>query len=422
MGVITDLVKRIFNLAKEQRKNKLVENFLSLSILQGLNMLLPFITLPYTLRVVGAEYYGIIVMANSLMLYFDKFSEYSFSITATRDVAVNRDNHAALSEIYNKVLSTRFVLLSLSAVVFFSIVFVVPRFSAHWIIYLFAFLQLIGRTLFPEWFFQGIEQMKYITIVNAIIKIFFTICIFFFIHTKEDYYYIPLLTMCGFLFAGLYGQILLMTKYKLKFSFSGFAVVRQMLKENVHVFVNQFVPNLYNNTTTFVLGLMTTNSIVGVFGVCKNIVEYGIELIAILSRVFFPHLNRNFQAFGKFVKLILIAALLIVTGFCLSSYFIVTFLKLPMIGIPIICVMAPGVFMYAVYCCFGTNYFIIKRQDRLVMKNTMMSAFAGFVLSFPLIMLFGAIGGAVNLTLSRAISGLGLWRKYRIDVKATPGS
>lgn len=314
--------------------------------------------------------------------------------------------------IINKISIVRYLLPG-----FFSVVFLVPRFSEYWFIYAFCFLQLIGSALFPEWFFQGIEQMKYITIINASIKIFFTICIFVLIKSKEDYYYLPMLNMLGYLIAGIYGQLLLTIKYKLRFSFPGFAVIRKTLHDNFNIFVNQFVPNLYNNSTTFILGLLTNNSVVGIYGVSKNIVEYGIEIISILSRVFFPHLNRNFKSFDKFVKLILSIGLLIAIGFCIMSYPIVWVLKLPMIGVPVICILAPSVFMFAMYCCYGTNYFIVKRQDRLVMKNTILASLTGFILSFPLILTMGAIGAAINLTFARCILGMGLWRKYKLDFK-----
>ena len=43
---------------KFDRYKQIIENFFSLSILNGLNVLLPFVTLPYILRIIGTENYG----------------------------------------------------------------------------------------------------------------------------------------------------------------------------------------------------------------------------------------------------------------------------------------------------------------------------------------------------------------------------
>lgn len=92
----------------------LIKNFGALSVLQGLNMVLPLVTLPYVLRVLGTEKYGVIVIANSLLAYFQSFTDFSFNITATRDVAVHRHSSRMLSHIYSRVLSTKTILVLIS--------------------------------------------------------------------------------------------------------------------------------------------------------------------------------------------------------------------------------------------------------------------------------------------------------------------
>ncbi|MGB4490044.1 MAG: flippase, partial [Bacteroidales bacterium] len=65
---------KISNKLKKLSKNKdvrtLTENFVSLSLLRVIGLLLPLITLPYVLRVLGKSNYGIIVLATSLINYF----------------------------------------------------------------------------------------------------------------------------------------------------------------------------------------------------------------------------------------------------------------------------------------------------------------------------------------------------------------
>jgi PST family polysaccharide transporter len=132
-----------------------------------------------------------------------------------------------------------------------------------------------------------------------------------------------------------------------------------------------------------------------------------------ISRTFFPHLNKNFKAFDKF-KFIMIGA-----GF--ASFFIIAGLS-PFLKsffnikgeytVLTICILALGIPFYAMSACFGTNYFLVKRKDSLVMKNTVVASITGFILAFPLIITFSGVGAAINLTFSRGIMGLGLWWKY----------
>jgi len=298
--------------------------------------------------------------------------------------------------------------------IFLILLLVVPSFKEHSGIFILSFLMLFGYSIFPSWYFQGIEKMKYITIFSAGTRVAFTACIFIFIKERSDFYLYPLFNSLGYIVAGLYAQYIIFTKFKFNIIWVGWRRIQNDLNQNFNVFVNQFFPILYNNSTTFILGTMVNNSTLGLYGASKSIIEVAVKIISIISRVFFPHLNRNFSSFLKFKTLMICTGWFFFTIVCISSSYIVRYFHLSGEYAQIIlCILALGIPFTSMYSCYGTNYFLIKRKEALVMKNTIAASLIGFVLAFPLSYFFAGVGAAINVTLSRAIMGIGLWLKYR---------
>lgn len=407
----------MINKFKKQLKNKdtktLLENFVSLSVLQIVGMVLPLITLPYILRVLGFENYGIIILAASLIAYFQSVTDYSFKITATRDVAVFRDSPKKLNLIYSKVLTIKALFLIISVLILSAVIFLYPPFYREKTVFFLTIPILFGYALFPEWFFQGIEKMKYITFLNLSIKLFFTICVFLFVKVKEDYWIYPLLQSAGFIGAGLVGQLLLIKKYKLKFIWLPVKTIKKTVKNNFPIFVNQFFPTLYNNTSSFLLGIIGGAFLLGIYDAIKRIVDLSIVLLDIVSRVFFPFLNRRKDAFLKYKKLMLFLSFFMALFILLVNQLIFWYLNITYSGaFCILLILMISVIGYSLYDIFGLNYFIIKRQDKFVMKNTITASLIGFVTAFPLIYFFGILGAAINLCFARWMMGGRLYLKY----------
>ena len=209
-------LKQLFARLKQSKDGKtLVANFGYLSLLQVAGYVFPLITMPYLARVIGAEGFGKIAFAAAIMVWFQTIADWGFCYTATRDVAKNRDDKEKVSEIFSNVFWARILLMFVSFVALSICVMTIPKLRENANVIMISFLMIPGHIMFPDWFFQAMERMKYITILNIISKTLFTIAIFLFIKERDDYILQPLFTSLGFVVSGIIAMYYILIKWKI---------------------------------------------------------------------------------------------------------------------------------------------------------------------------------------------------------------
>lgn len=272
-----------------------IENFLSLSVLNGLNVLLPLVTLPYILHIVGKANYGIYSYVYVVLQYVILFSTYGFNFSATKQISQCRDDVQKVSCIYNAVIASKGII----AVVLLSLLFLFSSFvfkdEAGLLMFFYGLGMVVGDIFTPVWLFQGMERMKYMTIVNASSKILFTILIFAVVRSHDDFDLIILLNSCGYLLSGLLSIILAYSQFKLRFHRSSFRDIVAQLKGGSAVFGSTFGMNLYRNANVIILKQFVPDEIVGLYSAAEKVVKGVQSLLSPAAQVLFPHLSLRFK-------------------------------------------------------------------------------------------------------------------------------
>jgi PST family polysaccharide transporter len=314
------------NSINKTEKKRLFSNFLSLLVLQGSNYILPLITFPYLVQVLGVEYFGLLAFATAVIAYFGIITDYGFNLTATREISIHRDNKEKVVEIFSAVMMIKVFLMFLSFLLLSLLVFSFEKFSSDWEIYFFTFATVVGQVFFPVWFFQGMERMKYISYLNIFAKTIFTISIFVFVKEQSDFYLVPLLTSGGFIVAGIWSQVLIYKEFDVKFKWQNIETLKAYLYDGWHIFVSRIYVNIYTTTNVILLGFFTNHVTVGYYSIAEKIVVAIGGLFQPANQTIYPYLARkykeNFKLFLAFIKKIALIFLTISFSFVLfGEYF-----------------------------------------------------------------------------------------------------
>ncbi|HDR7240046.1 MULTISPECIES: flippase [Bacillus cereus group] len=392
---------------------RLFINFLSLLSVQGVNYLLPLITLPYLLRTLGPEKFGIIAFAQALIQYFVLLTDYGFNLTATKEISINRKDKGELSRIFSTVMSIKLALMVISFIILMCILYIVEKFGVNWEIYVLTFGMVLGNVLFPIWFFQGLENMKVISVLNAISKLFFTVSLFIFVKTAEDFYLVPALTSVGYITVGIISLVIIKGKYDLVIVKPKFRDIQKELREGWDIFISTISVSLYTISNTFILGIFTNNTITGYYASAEKLINAINGLINPISQTIFPHLSRiaidsKVEAL-RFIRKILKLNIFIFLGISILVFLFSELIVDLVFGpdyresILVLKILSPLPLLVSISNILGVQVMINFGYKKAFSKILMFSSGINIILAAIFVPLYNHIGTAIALLLIELI-------------------
>ncbi|WP_270546860.1 oligosaccharide flippase family protein [Butyricimonas paravirosa] len=404
--------------SKSQDGKVLVQNFAYLTLLQVAGYVFPLLTLPYLARVVGAEGFGKIAFASAIIIWIQTIADWGFNFTATRDVAKNRENKVLVSVIFSNVFWARCVLMVFSFLLLLLMIFFIPEFKKNSAVIMVSFLMIPGHIMFPDWFFQALERMKYITVLNLLAKLVFTLAVFLFIKEKDDYILQPLFISLGFMVSGIIAMYCILVRWQVKLYKPTLPAIICTIKGSSNVFINNLMPNLYSTFSTILLGFFAGPVSNGIYDAGKKFIAIFHSMISIISRTFFPYLVRKDGKHVFFARLTISVSLLgsimllIFAPLLIRLFFTEEFID----AIIVLRITSIALVFITLDSVYGTNYLIIHHCDRLLRNITAVVSCVGFVSAFPLIYYFDYIGAAFTFLFSNMLIGVGV-TYYAIKIR-----
>ncbi len=388
-------------------------NIISLYILQFSNYILPLITIPYLVRILGPEKFGIVSFGQSLMMYFVLVVNYGFNWSATRAIAMQRNNFYQINKIVSAVFCSKILLTLVSFIVLTLLIFLVPSFRKIYILLYILFGIVVGHALFPQWLFQGLERMEIITIINLTVRILITLAIFVLIRTPNDYFIYAILIALQWLGTGLFGFLWAILALKISLFFPNFSFLKKVFKDGSVMFTTTVARSLVASGNPFLLGILTNDyKIVGYYAPIEKLVRIAQGLGGPISLAFFPYVSHKtslsksdgimlskkvlyiMMTIGIFISIILFLG----AKFIIGIVFGVKFLQ----SIKILKILAFVPLLALINNALGVQRMLPFKMDRYFLFSMITGAVVNIIFAIILVPIYKGIGMGLSVLIAEA--------------------
>ncbi|WP_057936972.1 oligosaccharide flippase family protein [Algoriphagus resistens] len=295
-------------------RNKSIQNFLFLAIIQSSNVLISIISMPLLIQGIGVDQFGLVNLALSVIIMLNILVGFGYNLSAPREVAVNQNDKVALSHLLSNVFSAKILLAAIATLMILVGVFGLGLFKEYSLILVYSVLLLFSEATLPLWFFQGMEKMKLVSIANIFSKLLFLMGIVLFIHSPEMSKWVNFMLGFSGLLINLFLLTYIHTFLQIRFYKPQFSAIWVSLKENVLFFFSNLSGYISVNGGLIIFSFFAGAETLGMYSLAERVVMVLRLFPAIIIQAIFPNASKRFKkdehSFYRFLKIVYIRVLL----------------------------------------------------------------------------------------------------------------
>ena len=401
-------------------------NYILNLINTGTQMLFPLITFPYVCRVIEADGIGQINFFQSIISYISLFTCLGIPMYAIREIARDRSDVVQMNRTAMEILLLHSMLTLVGYAIVAILCLTVPQIQVNIPLFLILSLTIFFTAIGCEWFYQGIEDFKYITIRGLIIKTVSVVLLFIFVKSKTDLLYYGCYTVFGVLGGNIFNFFRL-RKYihRENIIFSELHIKRH-IKPVLKVFSFSVVTSIYLQLNTVLLGFLKNALAVGYFAAATKVMQMLLTMSACLGSVMMPrasHLiaENKEDEFNRLIQKSYDFTLAIALPMTLGLIFCAPSLITALCGVKFehsilpSQIIAPIILMVAISNVFGIQVLFPKGKINIVTLCCGIGAVADLTLNLCLIPFFSYIGTSIaylGAEVATTVSMYFIGRKY----------
>jgi O-antigen/teichoic acid export membrane protein len=287
-------------------RNKPIQNFIFLVIIQSSNVLISIISMPLLIQSIGVDQFGLVNLALSVIILLNILVGFGYNLSAPREVALNQNDKTSLSHVVSNVFSAKILLASIAVLIIFIGIHGLNLFQEYRTILAFSALLLFSEATLPLWFFQGMEKMKLISIANIFSKLLYLMGIVLFIHSPEQSKWVNFMMGVFGLGINIFLLLYIQEFLRIKFFRPEFFTIWESLKNNVLLFLSNLASHISINGGLIILSFFSEAETLGMYSLAERVVMVLRLFPALIIQAFFPNSSKLFKQdqriFFKFLR------------------------------------------------------------------------------------------------------------------------
>ncbi|AGH43743.1 flippase [Paraglaciecola psychrophila] len=269
----------------------IVKNISSLFSIRVAGYIIPLITLPYLVRVLEPIGYGKLGFCLAIIQYFIIAVNYGFDLSATQKIAQSNDDKLKLSLIFWNVIAVRvlislagLILLFLLSIIFENIASLLPTLLC-------AYVAVFAAALFPQWLFQGKEQLGTISIIRIVLQVIQLPFLFLYVKSTEDIWLAALLSSMPSLIIVAFSVCLIGKRHWITWGRPSLGGMKKELQDGWYLFLSTAAIGLYTTSTTVILGIIAGPVSVAIYISANKLLQAAQGIYSPISASFYPRIN-----------------------------------------------------------------------------------------------------------------------------------
>ena len=280
---------------------KLFENIGLLTIVKGLDFLIPLIVLPIVIERIGLELFGEYSVLLSFFTFFISFGNFGFNVDAVKDISSNKDNkgvvHQVLSEVFSYKIIFSFIAISLFLVI------VNVKYEGYFLISLMFSLGILFEVFSLSFYFLAIQKLRFVSFVQISTKLVFGFLIVLFVKNENDLLLYVIFTVAAYILNSI---IIFFISKRCYFNYKLLTIIysKERLLSSFNIYSYTFLNNLINPITTYFISANYGNSMTGIFALSQKTYSVFYSAIELAMNAVYPYLSEQRKAMNNFISLV----------------------------------------------------------------------------------------------------------------------